>query len=145
MWHCTVYDGERNRCTYYRYNDITDITIGFVQCGTEKPPLRLTVFGAVAVRSDRLADLVLGPCIADRERWCGKEPKRGARGQTTRGKVGYVMFVLFANPASTTFGKRFVWANKGKHDRHLPRGALILWLYFLSLPFDALSRVRTAL
>ena len=30
---------------------MTDITIGFVQCGIEKPPLRLTVFGVVAVTS----------------------------------------------------------------------------------------------
>ena len=54
----------------------------------------------------------------------------GARGQTTRGKVGYVMFVLFANPASTIFGKRVVWTMKGKHDFHccLPCAVLILWL-----------------
>jgi hypothetical protein len=60
------------------------------------------------------------PCIVDRER-CGKVGN--PRGQTTRGKVGYVMFALFANPTSTTFGKHLVWTMKVKHNCLLLCGA----------------------
>lgn len=61
---------------------ITDITIGFVQCGTEKPSLRLTVFGAVAVIG--LTDLQIScrdPALQIVNGGAGRNPRGGHGGR----------------------------------------------------------------
>ena len=105
---------EEETCKNYRYNDRL-CTMRDSKSTTKVD--RVWCCGAV---TGLTALQISCPCIVDRER-CGKVGN--PRGQTTRGKVGYVMFALFANPTSTTFGKHLVWTMKVKHNCLLLCGA----------------------